>query len=424
VILPVPLPAFATRGGGGPAVVGFLRPVLVLPQGLAGRLTPAELEAVLEHELHHARRRDNLLALPLLLAQALFWFHPLVWWLGRRLLAERERACDEAVLADGIDAETYARGLLEACRLALEPPPVLAAAATGGTNLKRRVRRIMADRPPRPLGAAGGAMLTAAAVAAVAMPMLAGVYAAAPSAVRALVALSRPIAALPPGPAPIAAIPTEKHALAPPRPEPVPLTLVSGPSLPTETVAGALEAPHPIPLARRAAVPVFQATAPEPSAAVAAQPADLTQPAADADFLRALADRTAYVAGANPRNGRLELRTAGACPTAGVADAERRLGGEAISTAFDGRARRFVDEALAGKPSNLSPAMAAAVDKALPALQPALATRFGGPGAARLIGEDGAGRDIYLVRRGAAGYALVLVDDAGQIDGALFCTAG
>src|SRR6185312_11320766 len=120
-ILPVALPAFAVSGRSGPAVIGFLRPVLVLPEGLAERLTPAELEAVLEHELQHAHRRDNLLTLPLLLAQALFWFHPLVWWLGGRLLAERERACDEAVLAGGTDGETYARGLLEACRLALEP---------------------------------------------------------------------------------------------------------------------------------------------------------------------------------------------------------------------------------------------------------------------------------------------------------------
>jgi Zn-dependent protease with chaperone function len=420
--VPVGLPAFAATTRGGPAVVGFLRPVLMLPQGLAERLTPAELEAVLEHELHHARRRDNLLALPLLLAQALFWFHPLVWWIGRRLLAERERACDEAVLQGGIDAETYARALLEVCRLELTPAPALAAAALGGAKLKRRIRRIMADRPPRPLGAPGGLILTAALAAAVAAPVLAGVFSAAPeAAARVLATLSFPIA--PPRPStPLAPRPADP-ATSPPR-APARTTLVPDPAV--AEVAYAPPAAHALRLARgTTALPAFQPAAAEPAAAVATPAVDGGRPSADASVLRALADRTAYVEGADLGNVRLDLRGAGACPTAGVLDAERRLGGQTISTAFDGRVRRFVDEALAGRaPRNLSPAMAMAVDKTLPALQPALAARFAAPGEARLIGEDRRGRDVYLLRPGGSGYVLVLVDDLGQIEAALFCAGG
>jgi hypothetical protein len=279
----------------------------------------------------------------------------------------------------------------------------------------------MAGAPPRPLGARGRAMLTAAAGAAVAVPLLAGVCTAAPAATaRALVALGRPFAA---AVAPVAA-PSVALDQAAPSPSPagrVRITLASAPAVISEADY-APEAARPIRLIGRAAVPEFHAA--ETAAALAAQPVEAAPPPADADVLRALAARTAYVAGANLGSARLELRAADACPTAGVIEAERRLGGEAISTAFDARARGFVEDVMAGKPHNLSPAMATAVDRALPALRPSLAARFGGPGAARLIGEDQAGRDVYLVRPGAAGYALVLVDDAGRIDGALFCAAG
>ena len=422
--VPSPLPAVEARTKDGPAVVGLLRLVLVLPRGLAEQLTPAELEAVLEHELHHVRRLDNLLALPLLLVQALFWFHPLVWWIGCRMLAERERACDEAVLDSGIDAETYARGLLEACRLQLEPSLVLAA-AMGGANLKRRIRWIMADDPPRPLGAPGGVMLTAAIGAALVVPVLAGVYTAAPAAAaRMLVAVGRPIAAALPSP-PARATERPTHARPPARPEPVRVALVSTPAVEAEFAAYAPPTERPIRLTRRSVVPAFPPASPDPPAAATAPAAIGAPSSADPAFLRALAERAAYVTGAELAGARLDLRSANACPTPGVMDAERRLGGEAVSTAFDGRVRRFVDEVLAGKlgPRDLSPAMAQAVDQALPALQPALAARFADPGAARLIGEDPRGRDAYLVRTGAVGYALVLVDDLGQIDAALFCTA-
>jgi len=93
-----------------PGVVGFLRPILLLPEGIERYLTPHQLEAVLAHELCHVRRRDNLTSAIHMIVEAVFWFHPLVWWIGSRLVDERERACDEAVLSLGSEPRVYAKG--------------------------------------------------------------------------------------------------------------------------------------------------------------------------------------------------------------------------------------------------------------------------------------------------------------------------
>lgn len=86
-----------------PGIFGITRPVLLLPAGIAGRLSDGQLEAIFTHELCHVRRRDNLAAAIHTMVEAIFWFHPLVWWLRGRLVEERERACDEEVLRLGSD---------------------------------------------------------------------------------------------------------------------------------------------------------------------------------------------------------------------------------------------------------------------------------------------------------------------------------
>jgi beta-lactamase regulating signal transducer with metallopeptidase domain len=68
-----------------PGVFGIRRPVLLLPSGIADRLTSPQLRAILTHELSHIRRRDNLATAIHMGLEALFWFHPLVWWRGARL---------------------------------------------------------------------------------------------------------------------------------------------------------------------------------------------------------------------------------------------------------------------------------------------------------------------------------------------------
>jgi beta-lactamase regulating signal transducer with metallopeptidase domain len=116
----------------GPGVFGILRPVLWLPAGIGDRLDDAELEAILAHELCHIRRSDNLLAAIHMAVEAIFWFHPLVWWLGSRLEEERERACDEEVLRMGGEPQIYAESILKVCEFYLASPVACAAGVTGG----------------------------------------------------------------------------------------------------------------------------------------------------------------------------------------------------------------------------------------------------------------------------------------------------
>src|ERR1035438_8814305 len=99
--IPAPVEIRSSPGLLEPGIVGLFRPVLLLPEGIVDRLTPRQLEAVLAHELCHVRRRDNLFASIHMLVEAIFWFHPLVWWIGARLIEERELACDEEVLRLG-----------------------------------------------------------------------------------------------------------------------------------------------------------------------------------------------------------------------------------------------------------------------------------------------------------------------------------
>ncbi|MGC1305060.1 MAG: M56 family metallopeptidase, partial [Caulobacteraceae bacterium] len=76
--LPAPIPVRASAAMLEPGLVGIWRPVLLLPEGIATQLAPAEVDAILAHELSHLRRRDNLTAAMHMLVEALFWFHPLV----------------------------------------------------------------------------------------------------------------------------------------------------------------------------------------------------------------------------------------------------------------------------------------------------------------------------------------------------------
>ncbi len=175
---PVPLgigiPALSSASILEPGVFGVFRPVLLLPDGIGDRLAPAELQAILAHELCHVRRRDNLATWMHMVVEAVFWFHPLVWWLGARLMDERERACDEEVLRMGSEAEAYAEGILKVCELYLQSPLKCVAGVTGA-NLKKRIEAIMANRPMRNLSVPKKVALVLAAVLAIAIPVILGI---------------------------------------------------------------------------------------------------------------------------------------------------------------------------------------------------------------------------------------------------------
>lgn len=100
-------------------VTGIFRSRILVPEGLFLTLDDTELDSVLLHELAHVRRRDNLLRLLQAGAVCLLWFHPLVWWLDKRLLWESEKACDETVLRLTGSSRSYAEGLAKTMRYAL-----------------------------------------------------------------------------------------------------------------------------------------------------------------------------------------------------------------------------------------------------------------------------------------------------------------
>jgi len=169
--LPIPVKSSAARIE--PGVFGIRKPVLLLPEGIAERLTPEQLEAVLAHELCHVRRRDNLTGAIHMIVETVFWFHPLVWWIRARLVEERERACDDDVLKLVSDARVYAEGILNVCKFYLESPLVCVAGVTG-SNLKRRIEEIMAHRIARKMDFGRKILLAVAGLTAVIVPVAIG----------------------------------------------------------------------------------------------------------------------------------------------------------------------------------------------------------------------------------------------------------
>ncbi len=98
----------------GPAVLGLIRPTILLPAAIVNEKTESDLEPLLAHELIHIRRGDLWWAMVQTLATSLFWFHPLVWFAVRMVTRESERSCDEETVTSlGCQPATYARGLLE-----------------------------------------------------------------------------------------------------------------------------------------------------------------------------------------------------------------------------------------------------------------------------------------------------------------------
>jgi beta-lactamase regulating signal transducer with metallopeptidase domain len=177
--LPSPLDTKASNSLLEPGLVGIVKPVVLLPEGLMARLSKAERDAILAHELAHFSRGDNVTAAIHMLVEALFWFYPPVWLIGARLIAERERACDESVLADGHDAEVYAQGILKVCRFCVQSPLACAAGASGA-DLGGRVRQIMSGDTVLAIDGARKALLAAALGMALGLPVAGGFVSAPP----------------------------------------------------------------------------------------------------------------------------------------------------------------------------------------------------------------------------------------------------
>ncbi len=174
VTLNCELPVRSTRLHLEPGVFGVLRPVLLLPEGIRERLSETQLDAIIAHELCHVRRRDNLTAIVHMLVEAIFWFYPPTWWIGTRLLEERERACDEAVLESRREPLAYAEGILNVCKSYVEAPMSCVSGVTG-SDLKKRIVRIMAHQVAHRLNLGRKLLLGLVAIFMIGLPVTVGV---------------------------------------------------------------------------------------------------------------------------------------------------------------------------------------------------------------------------------------------------------
>ena len=170
----IPIRAVSSPGLLEPGVFGIVRPVLLLPESMFDRLTPPQVEAIIAHELCHVRHRDNLAAALHMFVETVFWFHPLLWWVGKRIVEERERACDEEVLRLGSEPRVYAEGILNICKLYVEAPLVCVSGITGA-DLKKRIHQIVSAGAVCRLSWRRKFLLAAAGLAALAWPLAVGI---------------------------------------------------------------------------------------------------------------------------------------------------------------------------------------------------------------------------------------------------------
>jgi beta-lactamase regulating signal transducer with metallopeptidase domain len=127
-----------------PTVIGWLRPVILVPVSAFVGLSAQQIEALLAHELAHIRRHDYLVNLLQTAVETLLFYHPAVWWVSRQIRTEREHCCDDLAVAACGNVLTYARALAELEQLrGSGGVPQLAVAADGGGSLLSRIQRLV-----------------------------------------------------------------------------------------------------------------------------------------------------------------------------------------------------------------------------------------------------------------------------------------
>jgi TonB family protein len=157
-----PVRVLVTLLAEGPAVAGWLRPVILLPSSTLLHLTPEQLESVLAHELAHIRRHDYLVNLLQTLVETVLFYHPAVWWVSARIRHERELCCDDAAVQVCGDALCYARALAALERLRVFSP-ALTMSGTGGPLLYR-IQRLAGIETPQPVAKLPGVLALALGV--------------------------------------------------------------------------------------------------------------------------------------------------------------------------------------------------------------------------------------------------------------------
>jgi uncharacterized protein (TIGR03435 family) len=148
-----------------PAVIGLLRPVVLVPLAALAGLPAEQMEALLLHELAHIRRYDYLVNALQSMVEALLFYHPAVWWVSAHMRSERELCCDDAAVAVTGDAQSYARALAE-LGAAGQAHYQATVAATGG-SLANRVARLLGEPQPAARTHSPAAVATATALVAI-----------------------------------------------------------------------------------------------------------------------------------------------------------------------------------------------------------------------------------------------------------------
>lgn len=126
-----------------PVMIGFIRPVILLPAAMVNSLSADQLEAILLHELAHIKRNDYLLNIFQSIVETLLFFNPFVWWISRNIRLEREHCCDDLVLASTVQPMHYAKALVALEEFRLTVNPMAMAAAHDRHHLLHRIKRIM-----------------------------------------------------------------------------------------------------------------------------------------------------------------------------------------------------------------------------------------------------------------------------------------
>jgi TonB family protein len=137
-----------------PSLVGWLKPVILIPAAALAGLNVSQLEAILAHEMAHIRRHDYLVNMLQMVVETLLFYHPAVWWVSSRMRQERELCCDDLAIRQSGDAIGYARALTRLERMRVAPEP--AVAANGGSLLFRiqRLTGVVKECAPSRLPAA------------------------------------------------------------------------------------------------------------------------------------------------------------------------------------------------------------------------------------------------------------------------------
>ncbi len=133
-----------TESGISPITFGYLKPVVLIPAALVFHLSPAQLEAIIAHELAHVKRNDYLVNLIQSALEVLFFYHPSYWWMTQTIKELRENAADDLAVAVGIPPKELAYSLAEVLNFGTQHPPELALPASKKRNpTLQRIKRIM-----------------------------------------------------------------------------------------------------------------------------------------------------------------------------------------------------------------------------------------------------------------------------------------